>query len=36
MRIPYPGVVYHVTCWDNNRRDIFWDDTDPEVFLKIR
>ena len=35
LRIRYPGAVYHVTCRGNERRDIFRDDVDREMFLEI-
>jgi REP element-mobilizing transposase RayT len=35
LRIQYEGVVYHVTCRGNERKDIFKDDADRERFLRI-
>lgn len=35
LRIRYPGAEYHVTCRDNDRRNIFHDDTDRRTFLRI-
>jgi REP element-mobilizing transposase RayT len=35
LRIEFPGAVYHVTSRGNARADIFEDDTDHEMFLKI-
>ena len=34
-RIHYEGAVYHVTNRGNERRKIFWDDTDRGLFLQI-
>jgi putative transposase len=33
LRIQYPGACYHVTCRGNERRNIYRDDTDRELFL---
>ena len=33
LRIEYPHAHYHVTCRGNDRRNIFRDDDDREVFL---
>ena len=33
LRIEYPGAVYHVTARGNEKRDVFRDDSDREVFL---
>ncbi|MDD2337472.1 MAG: transposase [Geobacteraceae bacterium] len=35
LRIEFPGAVYHVTSRGNARADIFEDDSDREMFLKI-
>jgi putative transposase len=35
LRIQYPGAVYHLTCRGNERRDIFRDEDDRQVFLRI-
>jgi putative transposase len=35
LRIQYPGAVYHLTCRGNERRDIFRDDDDRLIFLRI-
>lgn len=34
LRIQYPGACYHVTCRGNERREIFRDSHDHEVFLE--
>jgi len=34
LRIQYPGAYYHVTCRGNERRDIFLDDKDQNLFLE--
>jgi putative transposase len=34
LRIQYPGAHYHVTCRGNERRKIFRDDQDREIFLE--
>lgn len=34
LRIHYPNAYYHVTCRGNERKDIFKDDRDREVFLE--
>ena len=33
-RIEYPGALYHVLSRGNERRDIFFDDSDRHLFLK--
>lgn len=33
LRIQYPGAYYHVTCRGNEKRSIFTDSLDQEVFL---
>jgi len=33
LRIQYEGALYHLTCRGNEKKDIFRDDTDREVFL---
>jgi putative transposase len=33
LRIEYDGAVYHITSRGNNRRGIFTDDRDRELFL---
>jgi REP element-mobilizing transposase RayT len=35
LRIEFPGAVYHVTSRGNARADIFEDDGDRELFLKV-
>ncbi|MDD2337129.1 MAG: transposase [Geobacteraceae bacterium] len=35
LRIEFPGAVYHVTSRGNARADVFEDDADRELFLKI-
>ena len=35
LRIQYPGAVYHVTSRGNEKKRIFRDDTDREIFLEI-
>jgi REP element-mobilizing transposase RayT len=35
LRIEFPGAVYHITSRGNARADIFEDDTDREMYLKI-
>jgi REP-associated tyrosine transposase len=35
LRIQYSGAVYHVTCRGNERKEIFKDDQDREIFLEI-
>ncbi len=34
LRIQYPGAYYHVTCRGNERKEIFRDSTDRQVFLE--
>ncbi len=34
LRIQYPGAFYHVTCRGNERREIFLDDQDRQIFLE--
>ena len=34
-RLEYPGAVWHVTARGNERRDVFRDDADRELFLSI-
>ncbi len=34
LRIQYPGAYYHVTCRGNERKEIFLDAQDREVFLE--
>ena len=34
LRIQYPGAYYHVTCRGNERKEIFLDTQDQEVFLE--
>ena len=34
LRIQYPGAYYHVTCRGNERKEIFLDAHDREVFLE--
>jgi len=33
LRIQYPGAYYHVTCRGNERKDIFRDEEDRQLFL---
>jgi putative transposase len=35
LRIQYPNAFYHVTCRGNERREIFRDQEDRDVFLKM-
>lgn len=35
LRIEYDGALYHVTSRGNERKPIFKDDTDRELFLDI-
>ncbi len=35
LRIQYPGAVYHITCRGNEKREIFKDDRDKRIFIKI-
>jgi len=35
VRIEYPGAYYHVTSRGNERKTIFRDDQDREIFLKL-
>ncbi|MEK6528693.1 MAG: transposase [Nitrospirota bacterium] len=35
LRVQYPGAVYHITCRGNERKEIFKDDIDRKIFLKI-
>jgi putative transposase len=35
LRIKFPGAVYHITGQGNDRKEIFEDDLDREVFLEI-
>ncbi len=35
LRIEYPGAVYHVTSRGNEKKAVFKDDQDRELFLKI-
>jgi REP element-mobilizing transposase RayT len=34
LRIEYSGALYHITSSGNERRNIFFDDTDRITFLK--
>ena len=34
LRIQYPGAYYHVTCRGNERKDIFLDAQDENIFLE--
>jgi putative transposase len=34
LRIQYPGAYYHVTCRGNERREIFVDATDQQIYLE--
>ena len=33
LRIEFPGAVYHITSRGNERKKIFWDDQDRELYL---
>jgi REP element-mobilizing transposase RayT len=33
LRIQYPGAYYHITCRGNERKEIFLDGRDEEIFL---
>jgi REP element-mobilizing transposase RayT len=35
LRIEYPGAVYHITARGNARADIYRDDADREIFLRV-
>jgi REP element-mobilizing transposase RayT len=35
LRIEFPGAVYHITSRGNARQNIFFDDVDRQVFLKV-
>jgi len=35
LRIEYPGVLYHITPWENAQANIFIDDKDRKRFLEI-
>ena len=35
LRIEFPGAVYHVTSRGNERKDIFRDDVDRQIFLDL-
>ena len=35
LRLEFPGAVWHVTCRGNERRDVFRDDGDREMFLAV-
>lgn len=35
LRTDFPGAVHHVTSRGNERRDIFYDDGDREMFLSF-
>ena len=35
LRIEYPGAYYHVTSRGNERKAIFRDDQDREMFLEV-
>jgi len=35
LRSEYPGAVYHITARGNERKKIFIDDHDREIFLNI-
>ncbi|MGE5347104.1 MAG: REP-associated tyrosine transposase [Acidithiobacillales bacterium] len=35
LRLEFPGAVWHVTARGNERRDVFRDDADRELFLSI-
>ncbi len=35
LRIQYEGALYHVTCRGNERKAIFKDDQDKNVFLEL-
>jgi putative transposase len=35
LRIEYPGAVYHITSRGNDKKTVFKDDQDREIFLKI-
>jgi putative transposase len=35
LRIQYEGAVYHVTCRGNDRKSIFKDDLDRNIFLEL-
>nr|VFK48404.1 MAG: REP element-mobilizing transposase RayT [Candidatus Kentron sp. TC] len=35
LRIEFPGALYHVTSRGNSREDIYWGNTDRELFMTI-
>jgi putative transposase len=35
LRLEYPGAVYHLTSRGNAKQDIFVDDTDRKIFLRL-
>src|SRR5574341_514711 len=35
LRMHYEGTLYHVTCRDNKRKEIFKDNQDRRVFLVL-
>ena len=35
LRVEYPGAVYHITSRGNEKKSIFRDSLDREVFLEI-
>lgn len=35
LRVEYPGAIYHITSRGNAKGDIFLDDVDRELFLKV-
>jgi putative transposase len=35
MRIEYPGAVHHIRARGNERKKIFWDGHDREIFLNL-
>ena len=35
LRLEYPGALYHITTRGNRQEDIYEDDADRRVFLRI-
>ena len=35
LRLEYPGALYHITSRGNERRPIYWEDSDYQLFLSL-
>ena len=35
LRLEYPGALYHITSRGNERRTIYWEDNDYQLFLNL-